>query len=59
LWTPDALAEKIHGLLGVLEVGIFSGLTGPQASAAGVSVQGVRPVKIYLGAADGSVETLE
>ncbi|KAI1325515.1 ribose 5-phosphate isomerase A [Xylariaceae sp. FL0255] len=59
IWTPDALTVKIRDILGVLEVGIFSGLTGPQASAMGVNVQGVRPVKIYFGAADGGVETLE
>ncbi|KAI8635256.1 ribose 5-phosphate isomerase A [Xylariaceae sp. FL1651] len=59
LWTPDALAAKIRGILGVLEVGIFSGLTGPQATAAGPHVEGVKPVKVYFGKADGGVETLE
>jgi ribose 5-phosphate isomerase A len=58
-WTPDALATKIRNLLGVLEVGIFSGLTGPQAAAAGPHMEGVKPVKIYFGKADGGVETLE
>ncbi|KAI0548323.1 ribose 5-phosphate isomerase A [Xylaria curta] len=59
LWTPDALAAKIRGILGVLEVGIFSGLTGPQATAAGPDVEGVRPVKIYYGKTDGGFETQE
>ncbi|KAI1176930.1 ribose 5-phosphate isomerase A [Nemania sp. FL0916] len=59
LWTPDALAAKIRGILGVLEVGIFSGLTGPQATAAGPSVEGVKPVKIYFGKTDGGFETQE
>ncbi|KAI1266063.1 ribose 5-phosphate isomerase A [Xylariaceae sp. FL1019] len=59
LWTPDALSAKIRGILGVLEVGIFSGLTGPEAEIAGAYVEGVKPVKIYFGAADGGVETLE
>ncbi|KAI0147630.1 ribose 5-phosphate isomerase A [Xylariaceae sp. FL1272] len=59
LWTPDALTPKIRGILGVLEVGIFSGLTGPEAEIAGAYVEGVKPVKVYFGAADGGVETLE
>ncbi|KAI0397788.1 ribose 5-phosphate isomerase A [Xylariaceae sp. FL0594] len=58
-WTPDALATKIRGILGVLEVGIFSGMTGPEATAAGPEAQGVRPVKIYFGKPDGDYETLE
>ncbi|KAI1756648.1 ribose 5-phosphate isomerase A [Xylaria castorea] len=59
LWTPDVLAAKIRGILGVLEVGIFSGLTGPQATAAGPDVEGVRPVKIYYGKTDGGFEIQE
>ncbi|KAI1150610.1 ribose 5-phosphate isomerase A-domain-containing protein [Nemania diffusa] len=59
LWTPDVLAAKIRGILGVLEVGIFSGLTGPQATAVGPDVEGVKPVKIYFGRADGGFETQE
>ncbi|KAI0482091.1 ribose 5-phosphate isomerase A [Xylariaceae sp. FL0804] len=59
LWTPSALLARIRAILGVLEVGIFAGLTGPQAAAAGFDVEGVRPVKVYFGKADGTVETLE
>ncbi|GAW22883.1 hypothetical protein ANO14919_124290 [Xylariales sp. No.14919] len=59
LWTPDALTAKIRGILGVLEVGIFSGLTGPQATAAGPDIEGVKPVKIYFGKPDGGFETQE
>lgn len=59
LWTPEALTAKIRGILGVLEVGIFSGLTGPQAAAAGPDVEGVKPVKIYYGKTDGGFETQE
>ncbi|KAI0505544.1 ribose 5-phosphate isomerase A [Xylaria bambusicola] len=59
LWTPNALTAKIRGILGVLEVGIFSGLTGPQATAAGSDVEGVKPVKIYFGKTDGGFETQE
>ncbi|KAI0972487.1 ribose 5-phosphate isomerase A [Xylaria arbuscula] len=58
LWTPNALTAKIRGILGVLEVGIFSGLTGPQATAAGPDVEGVKPVKVYFGKTDGGFETL-
>ncbi|KAI1823597.1 ribose 5-phosphate isomerase A [Xylaria intraflava] len=56
LWTPTALAAKIRGILGVLEVGIFSGLTGPEATAAGPNAEGVKPIKIYFGTTDGGVE---
>ncbi|KAI0540678.1 ribose 5-phosphate isomerase A [Xylaria digitata] len=59
LWTPDALTAKIRGILGVLEVGIFSGPTGPEATAAGPDVEGVKPVKIYFGKPDGGFETQE
>ncbi|KAI1423925.1 ribose 5-phosphate isomerase A [Xylaria sp. FL1777] len=59
LWTPNALTAKIRGILGVLEVGIFSGLTGPQATAAGPDVEGVKPVKIYFGKTDGGFEIQE
>ncbi|KAI1437977.1 ribose 5-phosphate isomerase A [Xylaria sp. CBS 124048] len=56
LYTPDVLAAKIRGILGVLEVGIFSGLTGPQATAAGPNAEGIKPVKIYFGKTDGGFE---
>lgn len=59
IWTPDALAAKIRGILGVLEVGIFSGRTGPEAAEVGTDVEGVRPVKIYFGKMDGGFETQE
>ncbi|KAI5923661.1 ribose 5-phosphate isomerase A-domain-containing protein [Camillea tinctor] len=57
-WTPESLAAAIKGILGVLEVGIFAGPTGPQAKALGPDAAGVRPVKAYFGNADGDVETL-
>ncbi|KAI1340359.1 ribose 5-phosphate isomerase A [Xylariaceae sp. FL0016] len=58
VWTPDALGREIRGILGVLEVGIFGGLNGPQAASKGPHVEGVKPVKVYFGNADGSTETL-
>ncbi|KAI1097671.1 ribose 5-phosphate isomerase [Jackrogersella minutella] len=58
LWTPDALLAKIKSIFGVLEVGIFTGLNGPQVAQLGPDVEGVKPVKAYFGTADGKVETL-
>ncbi|KAJ5295789.1 hypothetical protein PENANT_c001G09133 [Penicillium antarcticum] len=54
IWAVDVLSRKIKEIAGVLEVGIFSGLTGPEASAAG-GIGGQRPVAAYFGMADGSV----
>lgn len=54
VWQVDQLATAIKGIAGVLEVGIFSGLTGPQATAAG-GVGGQKPVAAYFGMPDGSV----
>jgi len=56
LWTVDALAQRIKSITGVLEVGVFSGLTGPQALQQGMG--GEKPVKVYFGMQDGSVKTL-
>ncbi|KAI0854076.1 ribose 5-phosphate isomerase [Daldinia vernicosa] len=58
LWTPDALLARIKKILGVLEVGIFSGLNGPQVAQLGTDIEGVKPVKAYFGTPDGNVETL-
>ncbi|XXG95064.1 Sulfite reductase [NADPH] subunit beta [Hypoxylon texense] len=58
LWTPDALLARIKRIFGVLEVGIFSGLNGPQVANLGTDVEGVKPVKAYFGTPDGQVETL-
>ena len=61
-WEVNQLSEAIKALTGVLEVGIFSGLNGPDAEAIR-STDGVRtvtsgqkPVAVYFGMADGSVE---
>lgn len=54
VWEVNLLAQRIKEIVGVLEVGIFSGLTGPQATAAG-GVGGQRPVAAYFGMPDGSV----
>lgn len=54
VWAVDVLARKINEIAGVLEVGIFYGQTGPQATAAG-GAGGQRPVAAYFGMPDGSV----
>jgi ribose 5-phosphate isomerase A len=54
VWAVEVLARKIKEISGVLDVGIFRGLTGPQATAAG-GVGGERPVAAYFGMADGTV----
>lgn len=54
VWEVHQLAQKIRDITGVLEVGIFSGWTGPQATAAG-GVGGQRPIAAYFGMPDGSV----
>ncbi|KXJ95234.1 ribose 5-phosphate isomerase A-domain-containing protein [Microdochium bolleyi] len=56
LWTVDALASRIKAITGVLEVGVFSGHTGPEALQKGMG--GEKPVKVYFGMKDGSVKTL-
>ncbi|KAJ5690769.1 Ribose-5-phosphate isomerase [Penicillium macrosclerotiorum] len=55
VWEVNQLAREIKQIAGVLEVGIFSGLTGPQATAAG-GAGGQRPVAAYFGMPDGSVQ---
>ncbi|KAL4803862.1 ribose 5-phosphate isomerase A-domain-containing protein [Aspergillus unguis] len=55
IWEVDALALAIKQIPGVLDVGIFSGMTGPQAQAAG-GIGGQKPIAAYFGMPDGSVE---
>lgn len=54
VWEVNELSKKIKEIAGVLDVGIFSGLTGPQATAAG-GIGGQRPIAAYFGMPDGSV----
>ena len=56
VWTAEELAARIRSITGVLEVGIFCGQTGPEAAALGQG--GEKPVKVYFGMKDGTVETL-
>ena len=53
-WEVEALARAIKDIHGVLDVGIFSGPTGPEAAAHNVA-GGQRPVACYFGMEDGSV----
>lgn len=50
----ERLARTIKLIAGVLDVGIFSGVTGPQAQGCG-RLGGERPVAAYFGKPDGSV----
>ncbi|KAJ4309416.1 ribose-5-phosphate isomerase rki1 [Neodidymelliopsis sp. IMI 364377] len=61
-WEVNNIAKAIKSLTGVLEVGIFSGLTGDEAQAlrtkdgAKAAVGGGQvPVAVYFGMQDGSV----
>lgn len=54
VWEVQALAKAIKQIAGVLEVGIFTGLTGPEATKYGVK-GGQRPVACYFGMQDGTV----
>ncbi|EQL34846.1 ribose 5-phosphate isomerase A [Blastomyces dermatitidis ATCC 26199] len=54
VWEVTVLAERIKLIPGVLEVGLFCGLTGPQAQATG-GIGGQKPVAAYFGMPDGSV----
>lgn len=54
VWEVEALAHSIKNIVGVLDVGIFFGPTGPQARAQG-GIGGQKPVAAYFGMPDGSV----
>ena len=54
VWEVETLAGLIKGIVGVLDVGIFYGPTGPQARAQG-GIGGQKPIAAYFGMPDGSV----
>lgn len=54
IWDVDTLAKTIKQINGVLEVGLFYGLNGIQAQAAGLN-GGQKPVAVYFGQEDGEV----
>lgn len=53
-WEVSVLAERIKRITGVLEVGLFYGLNGDEAQAAGMK-GGQKPVAAYFGTAEGEV----
>jgi len=55
-WEVNALSTSIKAITGVLEVGLFCGMDGVQAQAAGHRRGGQKPVAVYFGMEDGSVE---
>ncbi|KAK8129048.1 NagB/RpiA/CoA transferase-like protein [Apiospora sp. TS-2023a] len=58
LYTVESLLREIESIKGVYSVGIFTGLTGPEAREQQTN-GGQKPVMVYFGMEDGSVETLE
>ncbi|KAK7957703.1 hypothetical protein PG988_012551 [Apiospora saccharicola] len=58
LYTVESLSKSIGALEGVIGVGIFSGPTGPEAKDQRKR-GGQKPVMVYFGMEDGSVQTLE
>jgi ribose 5-phosphate isomerase A len=62
-WEVNAISKTIKSLSGVLEVGIFAGLNGIEASAlktkndaATLVTGGQKPIAVYFGMSDGSVK---
>ncbi|KAK0311454.1 ribose-5-phosphate isomerase rki1 [Friedmanniomyces endolithicus] len=53
-WDVEALAARIKMISGVLEVGLFHGMNGYEAQAAGLQ-GGQKPVAVYFGMEDGEV----
>ena len=55
-WEAMALAQNIKLIEGVLSVGLFVGVNGPEAMAEGRRMGGQKPVAAYFGMEDGTVE---
>jgi ribose 5-phosphate isomerase A len=56
LWNVDVLARKIRDITGVLEVGLFHGYDGIEATENSAKVGGQKPIAVYFGMEDGSVQ---
>ena len=56
VYDVPTLARKIKTISGVLEVGLFCGMTGDEAQAAG-GQGGQKPVAVYFGLEDGGVSS--
>ncbi|KAI9665492.1 MAG: ribose-5-phosphate isomerase rki1 [Alyxoria varia] len=55
VWEPETLVREIKGIVGVLDVGLFVGVSGPTARAEGSRFGGQKPVAVYFGMEDGGV----
>ena len=58
-WEGGELAREITAIEGVLSVGLFVGVNGPQALKRGDKTGGQKPVAAYFGMEDGSVVVRE
>lgn len=57
-WEVSRLAAELIKLPGVAEIGLFHGVNGDEAAAAGKFIQAQKPVAVYFGMQDGEVEVL-
>lgn len=55
-WEVEELSRRIKAITGVLEVGLFCGWNGIEAQQKGLKGGGQKPVAVYFGMKDGSVE---
>ncbi|OHF02225.1 ribose 5-phosphate isomerase A [Colletotrichum orchidophilum] len=55
-WEVSALAKELLLIPGIVEIGIFHGLNGVEAAAAGKVGLAQKPVAAYFGMEDGSVK---
>jgi ribose 5-phosphate isomerase A len=59
-WEVQNLSRAIKAITGVLEVGLFCGIDGitafSEGKRAGTAHGGQKPVSVYFGMQDGSVE---
>lgn len=55
-WNVVELSHQIRSITGVLEVGLFCGYDGIEAAERHLKVGGQRPVVVYFGMEDGSVQ---
>ncbi|KAK1700043.1 ribose 5-phosphate isomerase A [Colletotrichum godetiae] len=55
-WEVSALAKELLMIPGIVEIGIFHGLNGVEAAAAGKAGLAQKPVAAYFGMEDGSVK---
>ena len=55
-WEVMTLAQKLLRLPGVVEIGLFYGFNGEEATKMGMERQSQKPVAAFFGMADGAVE---